>query len=52
MIDHPFYDQFRELSWRRKLTPAEEAELDELCELDRFVSLLKAAVMARRRAAP
>jgi hypothetical protein len=27
MSDHPLYNQFRELSWRRKLTPAEEAEL-------------------------
>lgn len=30
------------------LTPDEEAELDEVCELDRFVSLLKAEVLARR----
>jgi hypothetical protein len=34
------------------LTPAEEAELDEMCEVDRFVSLIKAAVLARRSAAP
>ena len=27
MTNHPFYDRFREFSWRRKLTPAEEAEL-------------------------
>jgi hypothetical protein len=33
------------------LTPEEEAELDELCELDRFVSLIKAEVLARRAAA-
>ncbi len=30
------------------LTPAEEAELDEMCEVDRFVSLIKAEVMAQR----
>jgi len=33
------------------LTPEEEAELDELCEVDRFVSLIKAEVLARRSAA-
>jgi hypothetical protein len=27
MTNHPFYDRFRELSWRRRLTPVEEAEL-------------------------
>src|SRR6266850_172994 len=27
MTNDPFYIRFRELSWRRKLTPAEEAEL-------------------------
>jgi hypothetical protein len=32
------------------LTAAEEAELDEMCELDRFVSLLKAEVLAQRPA--
>jgi hypothetical protein len=30
------------------LTPQEEAELDEMCEVDRFVSLIKAEVLARR----
>jgi hypothetical protein len=34
------------------LTPVEEAELDEMCELDRFVSLIKAEVLARRSTAP
>ena len=33
------------------LTPEEEAELDEICEVDRFVSLIKAEVLARRSAA-
>lgn len=33
------------------LTPAEEAELDEMCEVDQFVSLIKAEVMAQRSAA-
>jgi hypothetical protein len=33
------------------LTPDEEAELDELCEVDRFVSLIKAEVLARRSSA-
>jgi hypothetical protein len=32
------------------LTPTEEAELDEMCELDRFVGLLKAEVLAQRSA--
>jgi hypothetical protein len=27
------------------LTPEEEAELDEMCEMDRFVSLIKAEVL-------
>jgi hypothetical protein len=30
------------------LTPAEEAELDEMCEVDRFVSLIKAEVLTQR----
>ena len=30
------------------LTPDEEAELDEMCEVDRFVSLIKAEVLAQR----
>jgi len=29
------------------LTPEEEAELDEMCELDRFISLIKAEVLAQ-----
>jgi hypothetical protein len=33
------------------LTLDEEAELDELCEVDRFVSLIKAEVLARRSSA-
>jgi hypothetical protein len=33
------------------LTPAEEAELDEMCEVDRFVSLIKAEVLAQRSVA-
>lgn len=33
------------------LTPAEEAELDEMCEVDRFVSLIKAEVLAQRSTA-
>jgi hypothetical protein len=33
------------------LTSEEEAELDEACEVDRFVSLIKAEVLARRAAA-
>ena len=33
------------------LTLEDEAELDELCEVDRFVSLIKAEVLARRAAA-
>ena len=44
----------RELLHRNQkgaLTPEEEAELDELCEVDRFVSLIKAEVLARRAAA-
>jgi hypothetical protein len=32
------------------LTPAEDAELDEMCELDRFVALIKAEVLAQRSA--
>ena len=30
------------------LTPAEEAELDEICDVDRFVSLIKAEVLAQQ----
>lgn len=30
------------------LTGEEEAELDEMCELDRFISLIKAEVLAQR----
>ena len=30
------------------LTPEEEAELDEMCDVDRFVSLIKAEVLAQR----
>ena len=30
------------------LTPEEEAELDEMCEVDRFVSLIKAEVLTQR----
>ena len=33
------------------LTPVEEAELDEMCEVDRFVALLKSEVLAQRSAA-
>lgn len=33
------------------LTPAEAAELDEMCEVDRFVSLIKAEVLTQRAAA-
>ncbi|MCW5553965.1 MAG: hypothetical protein KIS67_17645 [Verrucomicrobiae bacterium] len=33
------------------LTPAEEAELDEMCEVDRFVTLIKTEVQALRSAA-
>ena len=33
------------------LTAAEEAELDEMCELDRFVALIKAEVQVLRSAA-
>jgi len=32
------------------LTPDEESELDEICEVDRFVSLIKAEVLAQRLA--
>jgi hypothetical protein len=32
------------------VTAAEEAELDEMCEVDRFVSLIKAEVSAQRAA--
>lgn len=32
------------------LSVAEEAELDEMCEVDRFVSLLKAEVLAQQAA--
>jgi hypothetical protein len=31
-----------------KLTPAEADELDEICDVDRFVSLFKAEVLAQR----
>jgi hypothetical protein len=34
------------------LSPEEEAELDELCELDRFVSLIKAEVLLQHSAPP
>lgn len=34
-----------------QLTAAEEAELDEICEIDRFVSLIKAEVRAQSSAA-
>jgi hypothetical protein len=40
----------RELLCRNQegaLTPEEEAELDEMCEVDRFVSLIKAEVLAQ-----
>jgi hypothetical protein len=30
------------------LTPSEKAELDEVCEVDQFVSLIKAEVLAQR----
>jgi len=30
------------------LTPAEEAEFDEICDVDQFVSLIKAEVLAQR----
>ena len=33
------------------LTPAEADELDEMCEVDRFVSLIKAEVLAQRSVA-
>jgi hypothetical protein len=33
------------------LSPAEEAELDEMCEVERFVSLIKTEVLAQRSAA-
>lgn len=33
------------------LSAEEDAELDEICEMDRFVSLIKAEVLARRSAA-
>jgi hypothetical protein len=33
------------------LTPAEQAELDDACDVDRFVSLLKAEVLAQRASA-
>lgn len=33
------------------LSPTEAAELDEMCEVDRFVSLIKAEVLAQRSAA-
>lgn len=32
------------------LSPEEEAELDEICELDRFVSLIKAEVLLQNAA--
>lgn len=35
----------------RPLSAAEEAELDEMCEVDRFVSLIKAEVLAQQSAA-
>jgi hypothetical protein len=41
-------DRGRELLQRNQanaLSPEEEAELDEICELDRFVSLIKAEVL-------
>jgi hypothetical protein len=41
-------DRGRELLHRNQqssLSPEEEAELDEICELDRFVSLIKAEVL-------
>lgn len=44
----------QELLWRNRvgnLTPAEEAELDEICDVDRFVSLIKAEVLAQRSGA-
>jgi hypothetical protein len=31
--------------------PEEQAELDEMCEVDRFISLIKAEVLAQRSAA-
>jgi hypothetical protein len=33
------------------LTPAEEAELEEICDVDRFVSLIKAEVLAQQSGA-
>jgi hypothetical protein len=41
-------ERARDLLWRnqeRSLSVEEQAELDEMCEVDRFVSLIKAQVM-------
>lgn len=38
-------------SRKGELTPDEEAELDEMCEVDRFVSLMKAEVLAQHSSA-
>ena len=46
-------ERARELLRRNQegaLTSTEEAELDEMCEVDRFVSLVKAEVLAQRAA--
>ena len=46
-------ERSRELLRRNQegsLTLEEEAELDEMCEVDRFVSLIKAEVLAQRSA--
>jgi hypothetical protein len=47
-------ERSRELLRRNQegsLAPEEEAELDEMCEVDRFVSLIKVEVLAQRPAA-
>ena len=44
-------ERSRELRQRHSegtLTQAEEAELDEMCDVDRFVSLIKAEVLAHQ----
>lgn len=41
-------EELLERNQKGVLTSTEEAELDEMCEVDRFVSLIKAEVLAQR----
>ena len=45
---HPRARELLQRNQAGALSPAEEAELDEICEIDRFVTLIKAEVLAQK----